>query len=145
MRNIFIYGIITAGESNILSTIMVVMGHDSIWDILIGFITIFDDLFINLDSQLAVGYTGAVEYKRKFTVSDYDFSQRATSDPPIPHNLEPCDAQIHAYILSKIHLGRYIPNGGGGGEGGGGGGWGGGSPIEESVLNSVPTPALTLE
>ena len=65
------------------------------------------DLFIDYDSQCAVGYLGVTNYTRFFEPENMNFSMLATANVAIPHNLEPGDATIHKYILKKINVPIY--------------------------------------
>ena len=63
-----------------------------------------DDIFIDLSSQQAEGYLGVKKMLRIFAEEDSDKSMLATSNIPVPHNLEPGDAKIHSMILSQLHF-----------------------------------------
>ena len=78
------------------------------WDILTGEWTIYDDLFINVESQLAYGYNGDNIHRewRKFTVFDGDLNKVAQKNTPITHNLETRDKKIIKFILSNIEMGE---------------------------------------
>lgn len=64
------------------------------------------DIFVHLSSQAATEYTGVEQYIRAFQPENMDLSMRTRSLTPIPHNLEPGDAEIHNYIISTIDTGE---------------------------------------
>lgn len=65
---------------------------------------IYGDCFIHAGSQLAFGYTGVQNHRRIFRKNDIDIKMLAVKNTELPHNLEPGDAQIHDYILSKLRF-----------------------------------------
>lgn len=71
------------------------------------------DIFINLNSQHAKGYSGVKTYTRVFETGNIDLEMLAEANMAIPHNLEPGDAIIHEYILNNINTGAvksYVLN-----------------------------------
>lgn len=73
---------------------------------------IYDDLFIHVDSQLAEGYTGVTQYLRVFEEDNMELNMVAQANTKVPHNLEPGDPIIHAYILEHLSFGNESENGG---------------------------------
>lgn len=69
-------------------------------------IAAFGDFFVHLSSQAATEYTGVEQYIRAFQPENMDLSMRTRPLTPIPHNLEPGDAEIHNYIISTIDTGE---------------------------------------
>ena len=68
-----------------------------------GFI-LEDDLFIDLDSQIADGYT-CPDVKRKvklMNVDSFKFGRKAVFSPGIAHNLETHDIDIILYVVTKL-------------------------------------------
>lgn len=68
------------------------------------------DICVDVNSQKATGYKGAVNYNKIFTSSNCNFDKRVRDELPIPHNLETYDEDMHNCILSVIDYGRYNPS-----------------------------------
>jgi len=66
------------------------------------FLYIEDDLFINLDSQVADGYIGANPVVKQMDTCDQLSGKKSVNAPGVAHNLETHDEDIIAYILANI-------------------------------------------
>ena len=73
-------------------------------------LSLYDDAFIDLDSQLGKGYKGIKEYRKKFKPNNTDTSKISTSNPAIGHNLECRDEEIITYILQNIFYNTSVSN-----------------------------------
>ncbi len=73
-------------------------------------LSLYDDAFIDLDSQLGKGYKGIKEYRKKFKPNNTDTSRISTSNPAIGHNLECRDEEIITYILQNIFYNTSVSN-----------------------------------
>ena len=94
-----------SGDNDVAKTIdylVELVGHEGALGA--GEYLVYDDCFIDIDSQTASGFKGAKSFRRKYdgNIDDYDLTMLATSNVAIPHNLEPGDAQIHDYILGVM-------------------------------------------
>lgn len=80
------------------------------WDIFTNEWTVYDDLFINVESQLAYGYEGDNIHRewRKFNIFEGNFDKVAQCNTPIVHNLETRDVKIIKYILANIETGSNL-------------------------------------
>ncbi len=76
---------------------------DNIGDGLVNRLSIKDDLFIDLNSQLANGYTGVIQYAKKFKTYNTDLTKLSTDDVAIVHNLEARDAELIDYIIRNMN------------------------------------------
>lgn len=77
---------------------------DSIGDALYNRLSIRDDLFIHLDSQLAVGYRGVTQYAKKFKAYNTDLTKLSVADVAIVHNLEARDAELIDYTIKNMRF-----------------------------------------
>ena len=75
------------------------------------FLYIEDDLFINLDSQVANGYIGANPVVKQMDTSDQLSGKKSANAPGVAHNLETHDEDIIAYILANIDTSGRAPTG----------------------------------
>lgn len=64
------------------------------------------DICVDTESQKATGYDGVINYNKVFSRSNCDVYKRAQNDFPVPHNLEPYDADMHDCILRIIDYGN---------------------------------------
>lgn len=75
---------------------------DNNMDVVNQRLTLKDDLFIHLDSQLAVGYEGVNQYAKKFKLHNTDLTKLSEADIAIVHNLEARDAELIDYIIKNM-------------------------------------------
>ncbi len=73
-------------------------------------LSLYDDAFIDLDSQLGKGYKGTKEYRKKFKSNNTDATKISTNNPAIGHNLECRDDEIITYILQNTFYKNSINN-----------------------------------
>ena len=67
-----------------------------------GTLMIYDDLFIDYQSQTAVGYNGFVREKKNFFPDNTNYTKTSSPTVPIPHNLETRDDEVMGLILSTM-------------------------------------------
>lgn len=60
------------------------------------------DVCVDQASQQAEGYDGVVCYNKPFDSTNCVLDKRAVKQLPVPHNLEPHDADIHDVILTEL-------------------------------------------
>lgn len=83
----------------------------SLVNVINGEFVIMDDLFVDLDSQLGMGfddgisYNGFKKYVKIFRSEDYTNNRSEPSEPGIPHNLETMNAYLTNDIMRGLVLG----------------------------------------
>lgn len=75
------------------------------------------DVCVDRDSQMALGYNGAINYNKEFTAFNSDIDKRSERDLAVPHNLEAYDADMHNVILEalifknrRVHYPKKVEN-----------------------------------
>ena len=69
-----------------------------------GLLVLEDDLFIDLDSQIAEGYKGAIRKVKLFKSSDFD-AKESVNSINVAHNLETHNQDIIDYIVHDLNFG----------------------------------------
>lgn len=75
-----------------------------------GSLVLYDDLFIDYQSQTAVGYNGFDVMKKIFFSDNTNYTKVSQVNVPIPHNLEARDEEIISFIMSKLSYGSILTN-----------------------------------
>lgn len=75
-----------------------------------GMLIIYDDLFIDYQSQTAVGYNCFNRVKKIFMADNTNYTKVSSNSVPIPHNLESRDDEVISLILAQITCGSSATN-----------------------------------
>ncbi len=100
------------------------IGYENFWDFIFRRHVIFNDVFVDLDSQLGRGqvlnidddgnltdtfidveYTGFIREQKRFSIFNSNISNVSRHDIAIVHNLEAQDKQLIQYIIANIPIG----------------------------------------